>query len=198
MVIKDENAAVDPSILSWLDDIANLTKADIFLVDPAERNDDGGVVANSKEQLKFVIYGDMLTKENAKIRILIMIDQMVCWSLSSGRLTRLAAQHVRRHRPDGARPSHPALRPIAQENKGNRVLDRHCDILSAHLPRHPSLRPRGRRATPPGRDRHHRAVGAAHLPGQGPAAGALQRRQHLRQGRADNPDQDRPSGAAAS
>jgi hypothetical protein len=77
MVIKDENSEVDPSILSWLDDIANLTKADIFLVDPAERNEDGGIVANSKEQLKFVIYGDMLTKENAKIRILIMIDQMV-------------------------------------------------------------------------------------------------------------------------
>jgi hypothetical protein len=113
MVIKEENGTVDPSILSWLDDIANLTKADIFLVDPAERNDDGGIVANSKEQLKFVIYGDMLTKENAKIRILIMIDQMVRWSLSSDGLTCLAAQHVRRHGPDGARPAHPALRKIA-------------------------------------------------------------------------------------
>jgi hypothetical protein len=77
MVIKDENAALDPSFLHWLDDIANVTKADIFLVDPAERSSDGGIVINSKEQLKFIIYGDMLTKENAKIRILIMIDQMV-------------------------------------------------------------------------------------------------------------------------
>jgi hypothetical protein len=81
MVIKDEKATLDQSILRWLDDIANVTKADIFLVDPAEKDDDGGIMANSKEQLKFIVYGDMLTKENAKIRILIMIDRMVQCSL---------------------------------------------------------------------------------------------------------------------
>jgi hypothetical protein len=77
MIIKSETSSLDPSVLQWLDEIHKRTKADIFLVDPEERNEDGSPQATSKEQLKFIIYGDMLTKENAKIHALVMVDRMV-------------------------------------------------------------------------------------------------------------------------
>jgi hypothetical protein len=64
-------------MIARLDRIADTTKADIFLLDPEPRNEDGSSKTASKEQLKFVIYGDMLTKENAKVQVLIMIDQML-------------------------------------------------------------------------------------------------------------------------
>jgi hypothetical protein len=77
MVIKGDGSKLDENILKWLDTVAERTKADIFLIDNEERNEDGSPKVSSKEHLKIVIYGDMLTKENAKIHILIMIDQMV-------------------------------------------------------------------------------------------------------------------------
>lgn len=77
MIIKDENSTLDPSILEWLDEIHRRTRADIFLLDPEDRNEDGSPQANSKEQLKIVIYGDMMTKENAKLHALVMIDRKV-------------------------------------------------------------------------------------------------------------------------
>ena len=77
MVFEGEESSVAKFIISSLDEIANITKADVFLVDPEEQNDDGTPKTNSKELLKLTVYGDMLTKENAKIRILILIDQIV-------------------------------------------------------------------------------------------------------------------------
>jgi hypothetical protein len=82
MIVKGDGLQLDEQVLAWVDNVAEATKADIFLVDDEERNGDGSSKANSKEQLKFVIYGDMLTKENAKIRILVMVDQMVRLNLA--------------------------------------------------------------------------------------------------------------------
>jgi hypothetical protein len=38
----------------------------------------GSIEATSSEKLRLVVFGDMLTEEHAKIRLLIMIDQLVC------------------------------------------------------------------------------------------------------------------------
>jgi hypothetical protein len=76
MLFKDDESQLSSTVITYLDKIADTTKADIFLLDP-EKTDDGTPDVNSKEQLKLLIFGDMLTKENAKVRILIMIDQMV-------------------------------------------------------------------------------------------------------------------------
>jgi hypothetical protein len=64
-------------VIQWLDEIHKRTKADIFLLDSEDRNEDGSLRTDSKEQLKLVIYGDMLTKENAKVHVLVMIDRIV-------------------------------------------------------------------------------------------------------------------------
>jgi len=68
--------------LTHLDDTANLTKADIFLLkakpaDDAASVNNGSADTTNSEKLRLVIYGDMLTEEHAKIRLLIMIDQLV-------------------------------------------------------------------------------------------------------------------------
>lgn len=72
-----ENTQIKPQLSEAFQNIADTTKADIFLIDPVEKQEDGSSQPASKEQLKILIYGDMLTKENAKVRILILIDQMV-------------------------------------------------------------------------------------------------------------------------
>lgn len=79
IIFKGEHRQPNEDVVKWIDEIAERTKADIFLVDNAERDGNGSPKPNSKEQIKFVIYGDMLTKETAKVRILIMIDRMVCF-----------------------------------------------------------------------------------------------------------------------
>ncbi|KAF2668201.1 hypothetical protein BT63DRAFT_414230 [Microthyrium microscopicum] len=77
MLFKDEQGDLPERIINVLDQIAKNTKADIFLLDPEERNEDGSSKTASKEPIKLVIYGDMLTKENAKVHFLIMIDQLL-------------------------------------------------------------------------------------------------------------------------
>jgi hypothetical protein len=79
MIIKSDNLPLDQSVLTWLDEIHKRTKADVFLVDPEELSEDGTPNASSKERLNVVIYGDLLTKENAKIHVLVMIDRTVCY-----------------------------------------------------------------------------------------------------------------------
>jgi hypothetical protein len=77
MIFDGDRPMIDKNKLNHLDSVANITKADIFLMDTEERNEDGTPKTGSKEPLRLLVYGDMLTKENAKIRILIMIDQIV-------------------------------------------------------------------------------------------------------------------------
>jgi hypothetical protein len=82
MFFKNDKFEIGETIGNWLTDIHDRTRADIFLVDADERNEDGSPRSDSKEQMKFVIYGDNATKENAKVRILIMIDQLVSLTLT--------------------------------------------------------------------------------------------------------------------
>jgi hypothetical protein len=85
----DGSQGITGPFLTHLDDTANLTKADIFLLKPKPIDDaasinNGSTEAPSSERLRLVIYGDMLTEEHAKIRLLIMIDQLVCAICFSG------------------------------------------------------------------------------------------------------------------
>lgn len=77
LIFSPDSPMVDKTKMHHIDDIANRTKADIFLLDPEKKQEDGSFQTASKEPLKVMVYGDMLTKENAKIRILVMIDQIV-------------------------------------------------------------------------------------------------------------------------
>jgi hypothetical protein len=77
MVFEGEQPIIAKFTLGSLEEIAKITTADIFLSDLEDKNDDGTPNTTSKEMLYLTVYGDMLTKENAKIRVLILIDQIV-------------------------------------------------------------------------------------------------------------------------
>ncbi|KAF7187220.1 hypothetical protein HII31_11475 [Pseudocercospora fuligena] len=71
-------------ILEHMDEIANQTKADIFLLESkAKRKDSdsvsftGGMEKSMDNRLRIHVYGDCESSENAKTRLLIMIDQIL-------------------------------------------------------------------------------------------------------------------------
>jgi hypothetical protein len=82
MVFVGEQHVLNENYLNELNRIADTTKADIFLLDPEDKDDESSLKLTTKEPLQMVVYGDMLTKEHAKLRILILVDQMVCQSIS--------------------------------------------------------------------------------------------------------------------
>lgn len=77
MIFEGEQPTISTLTLGSLEEIAHVTTADIFLSDLEDKMEDGTSNTTSKEMLYLTVYGDMLTKENAKIRILILIDQIV-------------------------------------------------------------------------------------------------------------------------
>ena len=65
-----------------MDDIAQRTKADVFLlhpksVDVESASFSGNLDTINESRLRIAIYGDMESSEHAKTHILIMIDQIV-------------------------------------------------------------------------------------------------------------------------
>lgn len=67
-----------------MDDIADKTKADVFLLEAKSRRKDSEsasfVSASEKsldKRLQIHVYGDLESSENAKTRLLIMIDQLL-------------------------------------------------------------------------------------------------------------------------
>ncbi|EME47757.1 hypothetical protein DOTSEDRAFT_69640 [Dothistroma septosporum NZE10] len=77
-----EGARAD--ILNHMDEIADQTKADIFLLESkAKRKDSdsasfsGGMEKSMDNRLRIHVYGDNESSENAKTRLLIMIDQIL-------------------------------------------------------------------------------------------------------------------------
>jgi hypothetical protein len=68
------------SFLAALDETAKITKADIFLLKPKQIDEAASMTGSidvGMDKFRLVVYGDMLTEEHAKIRLLILIDQMV-------------------------------------------------------------------------------------------------------------------------
>lgn len=69
-------------VLRHMDDIAERTKADVFLCNPKPLDMDSASIKGNLEssidnRFRIVIYGDMEVCEHAKTRVLIMIDQIV-------------------------------------------------------------------------------------------------------------------------
>ncbi|KAK3703860.1 hypothetical protein LTR37_014183 [Vermiconidia calcicola] len=80
-------------ILKHMDDIADLTKADIFLLEAKARRKDsdsasfsGTLDKSMDHKLRIQVYGDMESSENAKSRLLIMIDKLLQRQVDSIRL----------------------------------------------------------------------------------------------------------------
>ncbi|EKG14224.1 K-like protein [Macrophomina phaseolina MS6] len=76
-----ENDGVKSQVLNHLDEIAKVTKADIFLLQPKpidiESASINGTLHDAEQRLRCAIYGDMESAEHAKTRVLIMIDQIL-------------------------------------------------------------------------------------------------------------------------
>jgi len=75
-------SGVRADVLKHMDDIADRTKAEIFLLQPRVTDSEtasthGNLEINNETRLRIFIYGDMECCEHAKTRLLIMIDQIV-------------------------------------------------------------------------------------------------------------------------
>ncbi|RMY79053.1 hypothetical protein D0862_13251 [Hortaea werneckii] len=86
-----EGARAD--VLNHMDDIADKTKADVFLLEAKSRRKDsdsasfkGSVEKSNDKRLQMAVYGDLESSENAKTRLLIMIDQLLQRQVDSVRL----------------------------------------------------------------------------------------------------------------
>lgn len=86
-----EGARAD--ILNHMDDIADKTKADIFMLESKARRKDseaaslnGALEKSMDKRLQIHVYGDMESSENAKTRLLIMIDQILQRQVDTMRL----------------------------------------------------------------------------------------------------------------
>ena len=83
-VVDPAGGGVKPGVLEHLDIIAKFTGCDIFLLHsrPADPDDLSANYVNGTDQtleqrLRIAIYGDPESSEHAKMRVLIMIDQIV-------------------------------------------------------------------------------------------------------------------------
>ncbi|KAK5175578.1 uncharacterized protein LTR77_000717 [Saxophila tyrrhenica] len=81
------------AILQHMDETAQLTKADIFLLEPKSRRKDSDSISfnnaldkSMDNKLRIQVYGDMEGAENAKTRLLIMIDKLLNRHVDSMRL----------------------------------------------------------------------------------------------------------------
>lgn len=90
LIIDTESDQVRPSVLQHIDKIADYTGTDIFLlgpkIEPPEAvgsSFNGSPDTGLDERLRVGIYGDMESADHAKMRTLIMVDQIVCISCSA-------------------------------------------------------------------------------------------------------------------
>jgi len=82
LIMNPDGTAIREDVLKHMDDIADRTKANIFLLHPKQLDADsaslhGNIDSGSENKLRISIYGDMECCEHAKTRLLIMIDQIV-------------------------------------------------------------------------------------------------------------------------
>jgi hypothetical protein len=84
LVVDATLTGVKFTVLEHLDRIANYTGSDIFLLNskPSDPDTASASYANGSDQsldqrLRIAIYGDPESSEHAKMRVLIMIDQIV-------------------------------------------------------------------------------------------------------------------------
>ena len=82
---------VKSKVLEHLDIVAKFTGTDIFLINPKAHDQEGpsasygnGSDQRFDQRLRIAIYGDSESSEHAKMRVLIMIDQIVSARISVG------------------------------------------------------------------------------------------------------------------
>lgn len=121
---------IRPSVLEHLDTLAAYTGADIFLLSPKFRDADSAVASSYgyasdnglDHRFRVCIYGDMESAEHAKTRVLIMIDQIVCFFYRCRplrpRLT-TPAETSRGCPETGAEHAHLGLRTDPQEHQAH-------------------------------------------------------------------------------
>ena len=83
-VIDPANDGIRQSVLDHIDKIADFTGCDIFLLQAKQADPDNmsanyinGSDQTLEQRLRIAIYGDPESSEHAKMRVLIMIDQIV-------------------------------------------------------------------------------------------------------------------------
>lgn len=139
-------------VLRHMDEIAERTKADVFLCNPKPLDLDSASIKGNLEssidnRFRIVIFGDMEVCEHAKTRLLIMIDQIVRISFQIQRgstLTCPTAWKKGRHDQARAFTPHPHLRQASTKHQAHRVSHEHRHLLSASLSHRLWLFPRGR------------------------------------------------------
>ena len=75
---------IKTNVVEHIDIIAKFTGSDIFLLNPKQADPDNmsanyvnGTDQSLEQRLRIAIYGDPESSEHAKMRVLIMIDQIV-------------------------------------------------------------------------------------------------------------------------
>ncbi|KAG8627557.1 hypothetical protein KVT40_005040 [Elsinoe batatas] len=81
LLMNPDQTECRADVLKHMDEIADKTKADIFLLHPKQTDESASVHGNlelsTEGKLRVVIYGDMECCDHAKTRLLIMIDQIL-------------------------------------------------------------------------------------------------------------------------
>lgn len=88
LVIDQDLQGVRTNVINHIDILAKFTGTDIFLLNPKAvdpesaslRSYGNGTEQGLDQRLRIAIYGDPESSEHAKTRVLIMIDQIVCYS----------------------------------------------------------------------------------------------------------------------
>ncbi|KAF2279214.1 uncharacterized protein EI97DRAFT_412044 [Westerdykella ornata] len=92
LIIDRASGMIKAPIIKQLDQIAEYTKADMFLLTPKQLKDmesasfNGTLDTGLDSRLRCAVYGDMETMEHAKTRVLIMIDQILMRHVDSMKL----------------------------------------------------------------------------------------------------------------
>ncbi|KAL9092123.1 MAG: hypothetical protein Q9165_004556 [Trypethelium subeluteriae] len=91
LIIEPETQSVKALILKHMDDIAQRTKADVFLLHPRSvdiesASFNGNLDTINESRLRIAIFGDMESSEHAKTHVLIMIDQILRRQVDTMRL----------------------------------------------------------------------------------------------------------------
>ena len=82
--VADSASGIKPGVLEHLNIIAKFTGCDIFLLNSKQADPNNlssnyvnGTDQTLEQRLRIAIYGDPESSEHAKMRVLIMIDQIV-------------------------------------------------------------------------------------------------------------------------
>jgi len=85
--MNTDGTAIRTDVIEHINEVANRTKADIFLLHPKQMDIESASLHGSIEmglegRLRLMVFGDLECIEHAKTRLLILIDQIVSFDIS--------------------------------------------------------------------------------------------------------------------